>query len=134
MLDVPDLPREIELQESVVNPSSEMIQAHREIIEKFPSIEQCSCDPAYGVWCAFHTEFDTNMSQGSRDLLPILAERSLKLHEAIQNYLAYPVKGNQEILSCAVGEVDTATRRYFHEREIDHEREMESIRQQRREM
>ena len=111
----------------------ERVQFHRDLLDRFPSDEKCACDPAYGVWCAFHAEFDTDLSQRSRQLLPALAARSLSLHEAVHNYLVYPVKGNQEILSRAVGEADILLRRYLHEREIDHEREMEMIRQQRRE-
>lgn len=115
-----------------MEPTPEMVKKHREIMESFPADEICACDPAYGRWCAFHADFDTDLGKGSRELLPDLAARALTLHEATKNFLAYPVKRNQELLSLAVGAVESDLRLYLHERQVDHEREMEMIREQRR--
>lgn len=108
--------------------SPEMVQVHREVLEKYPAGEKCVCDPAYGVWCAFHVEFRTNMSQRSRELLAALADSALTLHEAIRDYLAYPVAGNHKKVSAAVGGGQTLIELYLKERGIDHEREREILR------
>lgn len=42
-----------------MTPSPESQAHHRAVMDAHPSSEPCSCDPAYGVWCAFHAERDT---------------------------------------------------------------------------
>ncbi|TSK07809.1 MAG: hypothetical protein FPO08_00400 [Geobacter sp.] len=111
----------------------EIVQRHRETMEKHPSDEPCACDPAYGRWCAFHAEFKSDMSERTLDLIKTLGQRALALHEATQDYLAYPVESNHKKLSGAVGGAETLIELYLKEREKDHEHEMELLRQARSE-
>lgn len=111
--------------------SPERIQFHQELLDRFPSEEKCACDPAYGRWCAFHADFDTNMSHRSKELMSSVAARALELHEAIQDYLAYPVKGNHVKVSGAVSGTETLIELYLKERKRDYEVERERARRER---
>ncbi|WP_224962580.1 hypothetical protein [Geomonas subterranea] len=107
---------------------TEIVQRHRETMEKHPPEESCACDPAYGRWCAFHADFRSNMSQRTLDLIKSLGQRALALHEATQDYLAYPVEANHKRLSGAVGSAETLIELYLKERAVDCEREREALR------
>lgn len=104
---------------------------HRAILEKYPAPEdkECVCDPVAGRWCAFHADFDTDMSDRSRDLLKTLADRALTLHDRIQDYLSYPVAANHKAVSGAVGGAETLIELYTKERELDHQAKRERIRE-----
>lgn len=109
----------------------ERLKFHREVMEKYPSDEKCACDPAYGRWCAFHADFDSNMSLRTRELMAVLATEALTLHEAIRDYLAYPVKGNHMSVSRAIGGAQTMMELYLKERERDSEIEKDRLRRER---